>query len=222
VAPLIIAHRGFALRSPENSLEAFRAAVEIGLDGIELDVHDTADGVLVVHHDPEVGGRPIRAQQGAAVRRQRLANGEPIPTLEEALEAIGDRCLVFVEVKSLDPRHDARLLAALKGGPAPARYHVHSFDHRVVRRLLAQRSGLVGGILSSSYPVDPWRQMQDAGAVELWQEAPLIDQELVRGAHQRGFRVYAWTVDQPERARELVATGVDGLCTNRPEVVRGV
>ncbi len=218
--PLVIAHRGASAYEYENSLAAFRAAVRLGADGIELDVHDTGDGALVVHHDPSLGGRPIRELTAADLPAQRLPNGEPVPTLAQALAAIGRDCRVFVEVKSLAPPHDAALFAALDAGPAPAHYHVHGFDHRIVQRLTSQRRGLVGGVLSTAYPVDPWRQLSDAGAQELWQEAPVIDRALVDGAHQRGFRLYAWTVDDPQRARTLAALGVDGLCTNRLDVIR--
>lgn len=216
----MIAHRGASAYEHENSLAAFRAAVRLGADGIELDIHDTADGAIVVHHDPYLNGRPIRELSGADVTSLPLPNGEPVPTLTAALRTIGPDCRVFVEVKTLVPQHDAALLAALDGGPASSNYHVHGFDHRIVRRLTAQRPGLVGGVLSTSYPVDPWRQLSEAGATELWQETPLLDRALVDGAHARGFRVYAWTVDEPSRARALAALGVDGLCTNRPDVIR--
>lgn len=218
--PLVIAHRGASAYEHENSLAAFHAAVRMGADGIELDIHDTADGGLVVHHDPSLDGRPLRQLTSAAVGRHRLPNGESVPTLSQALATVGPGCRVFVEVKTLDPEHDAALFAALDGGPAPSNYHVHGFDHRIVRRLTASRPGLVGGVLSTSYPVDPWRQLADAGARELWQDAPLTDRPLVDGAHQRGVRVYAWTVDDPARARELAGIGVDGVCTNRPDVIR--
>lgn len=218
--PLIIAHRGASAQEPENSLAAFRAAVRLGADGIELDVHDTADGVLVVHHDPLLGGRPIGELSAADLPGHALPNGELVPTLPQALAAIGRGCLVFVEVKSLAARHDAALFAALDAGPAPTQYHVHGFDHRIVRRLTSQRSSLVGGVLSASYPLDPWRELADAGAEELWQEAPLIDDALVEGARERDVRLYAWTVDDPARARELTRLGVDGLCTNRVDLIR--
>ena len=216
---LVIAHRGASAYEHQNSLAAFRAAVRLGAGGIELDIHGTSDGALVVHHEPMLGGRPIRELSVAMVSRHRLPNGEPVPTLPEALVAAGRECRVFVEVKSLAPPHDAALFAALDGGPAPANYHVHGFDHRIVRRLTAARSGLVGGVLSASYPLDPWRQVSEAGARELWQQAPLIDAALVDGAHQRGIGLYAWTVDDPVLARLLAAMGVHGICTNRPDVI---
>jgi glycerophosphoryl diester phosphodiesterase len=218
--PLVIAHRGASAYEYENSLAAFRVAVKLEADGIELDIHDTADGILVVQHDPRIAGRPIAGLSGAEARRHRLPNGEPLPTLAEALAAIGPDCPVFVEVKALAPEHDGALLSALDRGPSPAHYHVHGFDHRIVRRLTARRSALVGGVLSTSYPVNPFQQLADAGAQELWQEGPLVDAALTAGAHQRGFRVLAWTVDDPSRAQELASLGVDGVCTNRPDVIR--
>ena len=218
--PLIIAHRGASAYEHENSLAAFRTAVRMGADGIELDIHDTADGILVVHHDPCLDGRPIKSLTAGDLTAHRLPNGELVPTLAQALVTAGRDCWVFVEVKTLSPEHDGALFSALDAGPAPARYHVHAFDHRLVRRLTLQRPGLIGGALSTSYPVDPWRQLSEAGAEELWQEAPLIDRALVDGARERDLRVIAWTVDDPARARELAALGVAGLCTNRPDVLR--
>src|SRR5207249_7146490 len=86
---LVIAHRGASARELENSLAAFRAAGPLGADAVELDIHATADGTLVVHHDEAVAGRHIPHLTGRQVRELRLQNGEPVPTLPEALEAAG-------------------------------------------------------------------------------------------------------------------------------------
>ena len=136
-------------------MAAFTAAVELGADAIELDTHATADGRIVVHHDGRVGGAPISESTLAEVRRQPLTNGEAVPVLDDVLRALGPEITVFVEVKGLDPAHDAAFLSVLAAGPFPANYHVHAFDHRIVRRLLTQNEGLVGGVLSSSYPLNP-------------------------------------------------------------------
>lgn len=216
--PLVIAHRGASAHEPENSLAAFRKALSLGADGVELDVHVTADGKLAVIHDGILDGSAISSQQWSSVRRHRLANGEPIPALEEALEAIGEETLVFVEVKALPPSWDSVLLAALEGGPAPENYRVHAFDHRIVRRLRSQSAGLRCGVLSASYPVDPLRQVFDALATDLWQEQSVIDYQLVQLAARNGVSVYAWTVDDPERIKLLASWGVSGICTNRPDL----
>lgn len=219
---LVIAHRGASALEPENSLAAFRAAVRLGANGVELDVHATTDGHLVVVHDPRVGGRPIAGLALAEVKAHPLSNGEPIPTLPEALAELGAEVLVFVEVKTLTPVHDAALLAVLDAAPVPARCHVHAFDHRIVRRLKDRRPTLVTGVLSSSYPVKPFEQVHQARASELWQHEPMIDARLVVEARGAGLKVYAWTVDDPDRMKELARFHVDGICTNRPDLAREV
>jgi len=217
----IVAHRGASAYETENSLSAFRLAHAMGADGIELDVHMTADAVPLVHHDPVLDGKPIWQMPLAEVRdRHRLANGEPVPTLAEALAAIDPTLDVFIEVKALAPRDDAQLLAVLRAGPAPARYQVHAFDHRIVRRLRADAPELVTGILSASYPVRPLVALEDARASVLWQQESLLDAELVAAVHGAGATVAAWTVDDPVRMRVLASLGADAICTNRPDIAR--
>ena len=194
--------------------------MELGADGVELDVHATADGQIVVHHDETIAGLYISDAPLEAVRQQPLANGEPVPTLSDVLDVLGNGTRVFVEVKTLGPTHDAALLEVLTGGPAPELYHVHAFDHRIVRRLLRQCEGLVGGVLSASYPINPLVQLEQAGATELWQRENLVDDELVAAVHAVGNRIFPWTVDEPDRIEEFVDMGVDGICSNQPDVVR--
>ena len=219
---LVIAHRGASAYHWQNSLAAFSAAVALGADGVELDVHDTQDGVLVVHHDPLLDGRPIGTLTAAEVTAHRLPNGEPVPTLAAVLGTVGPKLIAFIELKSLDPAHDDALRAAIGAAPAPANCHIHSFDHRVVFRVSNASPGVVAGVLSTSYPVRPFAQVTEAGARELWQHESMIDGPLVEGAHALGLAVYAWTVDEPGRMRELLALDVDGICTNRPDVARKV
>ena len=118
--PRILAHRGASGVAVENSLDAFRQAITLGADGVELDIHATRDHALVVHHDPSVDGfGDIREHSLDELRAQRLANGEPVPTLTEALDVLGDH-EVWVEVKALPPAADEVLFHALRGGPRGA------------------------------------------------------------------------------------------------------
>jgi len=219
---LVIAHRGASAYEVENSLAAFRAAVRLGADAVELDVHATADGALFVHHDTAIDGRPIPRLTASEAGAQRLPNDEPLPTLDQALQACGPGLQVFIEVKSLPPQFDDRLFDAITRGPNPSGYAVHGFDNRIVRRLGEQRPSLPRGVLSSSYPIRPLVPLQDAGATTLWQERGLVDRPLVQTLHKAGCRLIVWTVDDPGEMAELVALGVDGLCTNRPDVGRRV
>jgi len=226
---LVIAHRGASGYEYENSRAAFRAAKARGADAIELDIHAAADGVLFVHHDEVVSGVHITHSTAAQVRALRLPNGESVPALEDALAVIDPALQVFIEVKSLPPEFDDRLLAAVEsggrgtggaGGAGEARFAVHAFDHRVVRRLGLARPALTRGVLLASYPLRPLEALQDTGATVLWEEQSLIDAALVDELHGAGYRIYAWTVNDPEDMRRLLALRVDGLCTNVPDVGR--
>lgn len=218
--PLVIAHRGASGFATENSLAAFRAARDLGADAVELDIHATADGALVVHHDEMIGPHHVAHCSLAEARAHLLANGEPIPTLDEALRAIHPDMTAFIEVKSLAPRHDETLFRLFDRSPAPHKVAVHAFDHRIVHRLGEQRPTLNRGVLSASYPVHPVRCMEDADASVLWQQWKHVDEALLEAVHGAGMQVYVWTVDDPEQIRRLLAMGVDGLCTNYPERAR--
>jgi len=217
---LVIAHRGASARELENSLAAFRAAAALGADAVELDVHAAADGTIVVHHDPAIAGQSISQLTAKHLAALRLANGEPIPALADVLGALGTALQVFVEVKSLAPKFDERLLGVLRDGPNPSGYAVHAFDHRVVLRLGNLWPALRRGVLDASYPVRPLAALRDAGATILWQEHTLVDRSLVDLLHGAGMQLIAWTVDDASETRQLLEIGVDGICTNRPEVGR--
>jgi glycerophosphoryl diester phosphodiesterase len=218
--PSIIAHRGASGYEFENSSAAFRRAVLLDADGIELDVHATRDGAIVVHHDAELDGAgTIGHLSLAQVRNVRLRNGEPIPLLAEILDLVGSH-EVWVEVKSLPAAADDALLHTLAKGPAPERYAVHSFDHRIVRRLGERQPSLRRGILLSSYLLDPVAALRSAGAHTLWQEWHHIDAALVDRVHDIGGTIIGWTVNEIGDARHLAQLGVDGLCGNYPDRMR--
>jgi glycerophosphoryl diester phosphodiesterase len=221
VKPLVIAHRGASSIELENSLAAFRAAAGQGADGVELDVHATIDGEIVVHHDPSVLGLPIAQAWWRDLATAPLANGEPIPTLAQALDVLG-KLKVFVEVKVLDPRWDDRLLAVLDNGPNPGGYAVHSFAFHIVRRLGEKRPSLPRGVLSEVPTRSPRQTLEAALAQTLWQERTTLDEQLVKTVHGLGAQIIAWTVDNAADIERMVRWGVDGICTNHPERARPI
>jgi glycerophosphoryl diester phosphodiesterase len=218
--PSVIAHRGASGYEYENSRAAFRRAIMLDADGVELDVHATRDGGIVVHHDHELPGvGPIAQLSLAEAREVRIRNGEPLPLLMEILELVGHRD-VWVELKSLPAKYDQELLDILERGPAPERYAVHSFDHRIIYRLGKAKADLKRGILLSAYLHDPVTVMREVGATALWQEWQQVDQDLVSQIHDAGGTVIAWTVNELGDLDRMVRLGVDGLCGNYPDRIR--
>jgi glycerophosphoryl diester phosphodiesterase len=218
--PSVIAHRGASGHAHENSPAAFRRAVELGADGVELDIHATSDGSLLVHHDVEVRGvGRISDLPRTAFHSYRLPNGEPIPTLAEALALLAGLA-VWVEVKTLPPDCDSVLLQTLDAGPTPARYAVHGFDHRIVERLGERRPGLHRGVLLASYLLDTLTVLRTAGADTLWMETHLIDQSLVDLVHSAGGKLIAWTANDDAEILRLIRLGVDGVCGNYPDRIK--
>lgn len=198
-------------------MAAFARALELGADGVELDIHATADGAIVVHHDAVLPGLGrIDALPASTVRAYRLANGEPVPLLSEVLALVGTHD-VWVEIKTLPQASDATLLDLLAAGPAPTRYAVHAFDHRIIRRLGERAPALRRGALLASYLLDTVAVLRACGAGVLWQEASLIDADLVTELHAADAEIIGWTVDAPKDIARLTALGVDGLCGNYPD-----
>jgi glycerophosphoryl diester phosphodiesterase len=220
--PEIIGHRGAPRDRVENTLPAFAAALAQGADGVELDVHATSDGTVVVHHDflPRVPGvadrRPLAAMTMAEVNALRFDDGSGIPTLDDVLELLGTRATAYVELKGRGI--EAHVLEVLARHPTPAA--VHSFDHRAVLRTATARPALARGALLSSYVVDAPAVLRAARARDLWQEWEWIDQPLVDAVHASGGRVVAWTANDPDAIRMLAAMGVDALCTDTPAIAR--
>jgi glycerophosphoryl diester phosphodiesterase len=223
--PLVLGHRGAPRVERENTVEAFRRAVELGADGVELDVRRTADGALVVHHDAVVEGvGPIVAATAA-----RLAGAAPwVPTLADALAACAG-ALVNVEIKNFpgepdwDP--DQEVGQALPGQLGDADVVVSSFLSAAAERVREVAPGVATGLLV--LPGDPRGRIDDA--VERGHDAlhpcdrgldAATVAAVVARCHDAGLRCHVWTVDDPERMRLWAGAGVDALITNVPDVAR--
>jgi glycerophosphoryl diester phosphodiesterase len=191
-------------------------AIEFRADAIELDVHATSDGVVVVHHDPTVTAEGVATSRladlsASELGRFPLAPGVEIPTLEAVLKAIGDRARVYVEIKALDI--EPLVVRCIRESSAACA--VHAFDHRVVKTVKALFPAVRTGVLEVARHIDPIASLVAAGALDLWQEASFIDEDLVARAHAVNARVIAWTSDDVEQWETLSGMGVDGICTNR-------
>jgi len=204
-----IGHRGAPREFPENTLPSFERAIALGADAIELDVHVTADGVPIVHHDPATRAkRPLAEMSWEEAARAELAPGVYIPSLQQVLESVGQRALVYVELKGRGAEQ-ASIDVIRRSG---ARCAVHSFDHDAIARASRLAPQLRYGILFDKYPANVVQSMRDTLALDVWPQWELIDERLVRAVHYAGGRVIAWTVNSQSAATKLIGLGVDGLC----------
>lgn len=220
---LIIAHRGASQAERENTIAAFRRAREMGADGVELDVRRTADDRLVVHHDPVLGdGRAIRE-----LRSRELPAS--VPTLDRALDACAGM-FVNIEIKNdpdepdFDPgewvAHRVCGLLARRGGGM--RWLISSFRFETVAVCRSLLPSVRTAWLVETIDDEVVARTATGGHVAVHPHVDAVDEITVRAAHAAGLAVNAWTCDAPERIRELIALGVDGICTNVPDVALAV
>lgn len=234
--PRAFAHRGWHtgdLAGCENSLTAFRRAVDEGYRYLETDVHTTADGVLIAFHDAVLdrvtdARGPVAALTFDEVRKARISGREPIPTMAEVLEACPDARF------NIDPKSDAAvgpLLDLLHEARAVDRVCIGSFSDR---RLRAIRGASGPALATSLGPREVGRLVQ-AAATGLRSRAaraiaaqvpvrygrvPVVTPRFVRAAHRAGLEVHVWTIDDPATMDRLLDLGVDGIMTDRPDLLR--
>ena len=219
----IIAHRGASSRARENTVAAFVRAGEVGADGVELDVRRTGDGVLVVHHDPHLGdGRVICRLAGADLPAH-------VPTLAEALDACAGM-FVNLEIKNSqrEPDHDptdriADVVAAeldeRGGGP---RWLIASFRLATVERVRVVLPTARTAWLTQSFDQELVARTAAAGHDAIHPDVRTVDEATIRAAHAAGLAVNAWTCNERARMRELIAWGIDGICTDVADVALAV
>lgn len=220
---LVIAHRGASRAAPENTVEAFRLAVEMGADGVELDVRRAADGQLVVHHDAALAdGRLI-------TRTPSTELPDSIATFDAALDAC-DGIFVNIEIKNdpTEPDYDITewvahaVTARLVGRGGGPRWLVSSFRRETIERVHQVLPSVRTAWLVPELTERVLAACVEGGhaAVHPWVGA--LTESQVYAAHGHGIAVNTWTCDEPARIAELIAWGVDGICTNVPDVALGV
>jgi glycerophosphoryl diester phosphodiesterase len=227
----VIAHRGASGHLPENTFPAYRRALEQRADMIEIDLHRTRDGAVVVAHDPELsalgGSGEIADATLAEVRALDAGGGERVPTLDEVLDCFGPRIPFVLEIKRGSrgeyPGLEAEAASAVERRGLLARTLFSSFHDGVLARLRSRwAEARIGCLLSPRRPERPLERARAVGAEALHPWIGLVTADLIRAAHAEGLAVYAFTVDDEEEMRRLLDLGVDGLFTNFPDRLRAV
>ncbi|MFI5355770.1 MAG: glycerophosphodiester phosphodiesterase [Opitutales bacterium] len=226
MAILVIAHRGASAEQPENTLGAFRRALQLGVDGIELDVRVTRDGVPVVCHDASLRRltgwrRRVDAATWAEIRARRIRGTATIPRLVTVLRLTRGRAVVQIEIKPGVPV--GPVVRAVQAARARSGVILASFSLRVLRSARKLAPGLPRMLIDvgSAPPSVLVRRLAAVGAAGLsvnWQA--VTSAGLVRHFQRRGFSVWAWTVNRPADMRRLARRGVAALLSDDPALLQ--
>lgn len=213
--PLLLGHRGSPRQARENTLESFRLALEAGLDGLELDLHRTRDGVLAVYHDFELEGQPISEVDWSALLQQ----APWMPRLEQVLELAEQfpQARLNLELKSQPGPSDGReaaLAQALRAWPHRERAWISSFDPLALIRLHRLKVDVPLALLYTELEMEELVPCLPVQGVH--PHFGLLSEARVAALKARGLFVATWTVNQAAVVRELLAWGVDGIIGDLP------
>lgn len=236
--PLLFAHRGCSTVAPENTLPAFRKALDFGIPGVEFDIQITADGDLVIFHDSNLKritseDARIKETKTAAIRELDAGAwfgeafaGERIPLLDELLDLLGERVYLDFEIKHWDHHAgelEEKVVQTIQRRNLKERALVSSFNPYTIRAVRKIDPTIHTAHIYTRHPDFPWYLSWGAGRF-------LCDPKILKPNRERlnrrsvfwkqtmlGFPLVTWTEDDPEKVREYLELGVDGIISNAPE-----
>ena len=220
---LIFAHRGASADAPENTLLAVELALIQQADGIEIDVYQLGN-LLVVIHDKWVsrttnGNHSLTDYTLEKLQTLDAGQGQFVPTLWQVLQQVQGQCLMNIEVKGV---HDVSLIneyitkAVNELNFKPEQFIVSSFNHHLLLAFRSIAPTIKIGALTGSNPLDHARFAEELQAYSVNADISFVDQAFVVDAHKRGLKMFAYTVDEAEDLLRLQAWGVDGVFSNGP------
>ncbi len=238
--PILIAHRGASAIEPENTLAAFKKALEFPfVKMIELDVYAIPSGEVIVLHDNKVD-RTTKGQgyvmessfeylrsldAGRSHGKSRKSGKrEKIPTLNEVLDLVDRRVKVNIELKGEHTAEPVKKVVEqyLAQGWEPDEFLVSSFHHEELRKFKQFMPKIPVGVIFDGIPLGYAKYAQAIKAYSLHLSIEFINKEIVDDAHRRGIKVFCWTLKEADEIERMCKLGVDGLFVNDPEFAYGV
>lgn len=219
---LVVGHRGCAGLEPENTIRAFKRAVKLGCDAIEMDIHLTKDNVPIVIHDRSVdrttnGKGLISNLTSSQIKRLKCAKGEGVPTLKDVIDAVGDKIFLVIELKE---EHTAKLVIdVIKRNGLLRKVELSSFWHREILQASKLDPRISTGVILSGAPINPVRLVRDAHAKRIHVSHWYTNKELIKTLHAKRIFVDTWTLDEQPGIDEVVSWGVDAITSNYPNKV---
>ena len=228
----VVGHRGAMGYCPENTLASFERGLELGADWIELDVHLSRDGELIVIHDETLerttnGHGLVRDHTLAELKQLDAGEGQRIPTLPEVLQWAHARATVVdIEIKNAPLYYDGierKVVDAADASGMTDNVIVISFDHPAVKRVKDLEPRIATGVLYACRPLNAGVDLaRSANADALLPQWTHVTREDVRVAHAAGLAVAPWATSDPAVLRQLIEAGVDAVATNHPDIARKV
>ncbi|MBC7695438.1 MAG: glycerophosphodiester phosphodiesterase [Burkholderiales bacterium] len=240
--PIIIAHRGASAYAPENTLKAFEKAIEMGAVVIETDVHQTKDCVVVVMHDLSLdrttnGKGLIKDVNSCDFKNLNICHTERrrsdtihFPTLEETIQLINGRCQLLIEIKKGNdyyPGIEKHVVDLIHKYKAESWIRtIHSFDKKALLNVARQDSNInLQKLIVFKFPLVSFNfdkhfnkdDFKNWNGVNVYYR--FCSKRVIRKIHKLGKTVYVWTVNDPRKARKLAKRGVDGIITNKPDIL---
>lgn len=218
-------HRGAMGYAPENTLLSVQKALDLGVDGIEIDVY-FVDNELLVFHDSRLerttnGEGYIQEKTLGYLRSLNAGQGEKIPTLQEVFALVDKSVVINIELKGFATA-DPVVQFIHKQIALGWHYDsiiVSSFNHRLLRRVKELDEKIMIGALCVGLPVDNAKFAEVLKAYSVKVEKDFIDQEMVDDAHRRGLKIFVFTVNEVDEANRLKALGVDGVFSDYPDKI---
>ncbi|MFQ5603265.1 MAG: glycerophosphodiester phosphodiesterase [bacterium] len=232
---LNFAHRGFTERAVENTLSAFQAALELGVDGIELDVRTCKTGEVVVIHDPTVtrltNGRGfVKSKTLSELKALRIKGvdgefDEQIPTLAEVLDLVGEKTILNVEIKTkgLPKDHiEQKVVDVLRAYALEYKSIISSFNPLVLRRIKKIDEKIMSGyLIDKNFNVrnSEISLSKLAGARAIHLEWRLATENLIQKIKDSGYYLMVWSVNEPKMMQRYLQLGVHGIITDRSDLL---
>jgi glycerophosphoryl diester phosphodiesterase len=226
---LIFAHRGASAIEPENTLPAFSEACAAISDGVEFDIHQV-DGKLMVIHDRYLerttsGSGLLSEFSFAQLRQLNAGKGTVIPTLPEVLAIVTKLDIINIELKGIEIEDIPLLFEDLDNAKQTLELDfekvlLSSFNHHLLQAIHQQRPEFILGALTSSLPLSHANFAQQLNAFSVHIVVDYVNEAFVIDAHQRGLKVYVYTVDKLVDIQRMKTMGVDGIFANNPKQAR--
>lgn len=218
----VVGHRGAAGVEPENTIRGFRYALELGVDYTECDIHLTKDNHLVVIHDDSVdrttnGTGTVRSLTFAEIRSLDAGKGERVPTITEVLEVVKDKAILLIELKGEGVEEQA--VQTVKKTQMDEQVVFTSFHLDRISKVKNIDSSLKVGAIFGQPPEDFCQRALDAGASGIGIHYKNLNRELVKEAHRHELDVRAWNPDTISEMKKMIELGVDGVSSNRPDLL---